>query len=119
MCEACKELGTCTACHFLSTAIDNTSSVINAIDDVNNTTLLTNVPLNVGEEIQKHRLDNLNKLGSSVDSLAICMAAASKPLSFYLCGARITATKAKYVLVSYAGALASLMVRYYGEQPDR
>ena len=106
MCEACKELGTCAKCHSLSTAVDNASSVSNGINGVNNTTLYMNIPVNVGEEI--------NKLGSYVDSLAICMASASKPISFYLCGLRITEFRAKYVLVSYTVSLAFLMIRYYG-----
>ena len=77
-----------------------------------------NAPFDPDEGFRERRLDNVNKLTSHVDSLAICMAAATKPISFNLRGIRITEAKAQLVLFSSGISIASLLIRLYAFRND-
>ncbi len=118
-CEACKAGGTCNACLSLPEAFDNNlGCAANSINRVDSTTSHMNAPFDPDEGFRERRLDNVNKLTSHVDSLAICMAAATKPISFNLRGIRITEAKAQLVLFSSGISIASLLIRLYAFSND-
>jgi len=66
-----------------------------------------------GKENRKYSRARKGSRESDVDSLAICMAAVLRPLSYPLCGVRITRQRAQILFLSTGTSLIVLMIKTY------